>query len=134
MTRQRLAYAWDTCHVFAAGYDLRDEQSYAKMWQTFDTVIGLHNLYVIHINDSKKELSSRVDRHENIGKGKLGLDAFRLLFNDPRFFDTPKILETPKESLSDDLRNMHTIESLLSEKTRQVLEIRIAKNNEAESK
>ena len=88
--------------------------------------IGLEKLKVIHINDSKKGFGSRVDRHEHIGKGELGLEAFKLLFNDKRFFDIPKILETPeatKEPFTEDKMNMATIQSLLSPATRKTLNI-----------
>ena len=95
--KKRLGICFDTCHAFAAGYDFRTQGSYTKIWKQFDTIIGLENLKAIHINDSKKELGSKIDRHEEIGKGKIGLEAFRLLFNDKRFFDIPKILETPKD-------------------------------------
>ena len=114
----------DTAHVFAAGYDLRDKHSYEKTLQIFDGIIGLNLLKMIHINDSKKELGSRVDRHEDIGKGKLGLEPFRLLFNDERFFAIPKILETPKESLADDARNLQTIKNLISEETKKKLNLK----------
>ena len=86
----------DTAHVFAAGYDLRDAASYRQTWEAFDTVIGMEHLHAIHLNDSKKPFRARVDRHEHIGLGHLGLPAFRLIMNDPRLADIPKILETPK--------------------------------------
>lgn len=88
----------DTCHAFAAGYDLRTSKTYKAVWDEFDQTIGLSNLKALHINDSKKPLGSRVDRHADIGQGAIGLEGFRLLFNDSRFFDIPKILETPCES------------------------------------
>ncbi|MBW1845933.1 MAG: deoxyribonuclease IV [Deltaproteobacteria bacterium] len=86
----------DTCHIFAAGYDIRTKQSYAKTINEFIETIGLKHLKLIHLNDSKKALGSRIDRHEHIGKGKIGLDAFRWIMNDPRLLDVPKIIETPK--------------------------------------
>ena len=92
------------------------------MWDHFDKTLGLDRLKVIHVNDSKRGLGSRVDRHEDIGKGTLGLEPFKLLFNDSRFFDTPKILETPKETLEDDKRNLNTIRKLLSQETRELLD------------
>lgn len=88
----------DTCHAFAVGYDLRTPASYEQVWHEFDRIIGLSHLKALHINDSKKPLGSRVDRHADIGQGAIGLEGFRLLFNDPRFFDIPKVLETPCES------------------------------------
>lgn len=85
----------DTCHVFTAGYDLRDAQSYAQTISEFQRVLGLDRLKVIHLNDARKPLGSRVDRHDNIGKGLIGLEAFRLIMNDPRLANVMKILETP---------------------------------------
>jgi deoxyribonuclease-4 len=93
---RRLGVCFDTCHVFASGYDIRDEESYHKTMEEFDRVIGLRKLKVFHANDSKRELGSRVDRHEHIGKGLIGLEAFRLLVNDSRFQNHPLIIETPE--------------------------------------
>jgi deoxyribonuclease-4 len=86
----------DTSHVFAAGYDIRDKVSYKKTMEEFDRTIGLGNLFVIHLNDSKKSLGSNVDRHEHIGKGEIGADAFKFIINDSRLEGIPKIIETPK--------------------------------------
>jgi len=94
---RRIGVCLDTCHVFAAGYALAPEAEYLKTMAQFDRLIGLAKLKVFHINDSKKPLGSRVDRHEHIGKGHLGLEPFRLLVNDQRFEKRPMILETPKE-------------------------------------
>ncbi len=94
---RRVGVCLDTCHVFAAGYPLSTEDDYEETMRTFDRVIGLKKLRAFHINDSRKPLGSRVDRHAHLGKGELGLEAFRLLVNDPRFRDHPMILETPKE-------------------------------------
>lgn len=124
--KSKLGVCFDTCHAFSAGYDMRTEKQYEKMWKDFDTTIGLERLKVIHINDSKKGLGSHVDRHEHIGKGELGLEPFRLLFNDKRFFDIPKILETPKvtvEPFKEDIMNMETIKKLLSKETKKILNI-----------
>lgn len=124
--KKRLQVCLDTCHAFVAGYDLRTPQGYEKMWKDFDEVIGLEKLVAIHVNDSKKGLNSRVDRHEHIGKGAIGLEAFELLFNDRRFFDVPKILETPKATeapFTEDIMNMKTIYSLLSGSTKKILGI-----------
>jgi deoxyribonuclease-4 len=85
----------DTCHIFAAGYDIRSQSGYEKTFDKFDQVIGLEKLQAIHLNDSKKELGSRVDRHEHIGQGQIGLEAFRLIMNDSRLVKVPKLLETP---------------------------------------
>jgi deoxyribonuclease-4 len=125
--KNRLGVCVDTCHLFVAGYDLRNPEAYKKTWDDFDQIIGLDRLKVIHINDSKKGLHSRVDRHEHIGKGELGLEPFRLLFNDERFFDVPKILETPKsteEPFTEDKINMAIIRSVMSEKTKKSLNIK----------
>lgn len=91
----RVGVCLDTCHIFAAGYDIRDKSSYEKTVEKFDQIIGLKRLHAIHLNDSKREFGSRVDRHEQIGQGQIGLEGFRLIMNDSRFFDVPKILETP---------------------------------------
>lgn len=117
--KKRLGVCLDTCHIFAAGYDLRTKKAYENMWDKFDKKVGLKNLKAIHVNDSKRELGCCVDRHEEIGKGEIGEKFFALLFNDPRFFEVPKILETPKESLADDARNIALIKSLLTEKTKE---------------
>ncbi len=123
--KKRIGICFDTCHTFAAGYNTQTKKTYEHTWQLFDTVLGFDLLKVIHVNDSKKELGSRVDRHEHIGKGKLGKEAFRLLFNDERFFTIPKILETPKEELAEDLKNMKEIVSLLDADTKNVLDIKV---------
>ncbi len=119
--KQRLGVCFDTCHTFAAGYDFRTKTTYNNMWKKFDQIIGIKHIKVMHINDSKKILGSRIDRHQDIGKGELGLNPFRLIFNDKRFFDIPKILETPKETLEDDLKNMEIIKNLLLPKTHKIL-------------
>ena len=91
----RLGVCLDTCHIFAAGYDIRTEETYERTMAEFDRLVGFDKLRVIHCNDSKKGFNSRVDRHANIGDGEIGLTAFRLLVNDPRFFDIPILIETP---------------------------------------
>ena len=95
--RGRLGVCFDTCHAFAAGYDLRDPGEYARTWEELDEVVGSERLACLHVNDSKGGLGSRLDRHEHLGEGELGDAAFRLLMNDPRFAETPFILETPKK-------------------------------------
>jgi deoxyribonuclease IV len=94
---RRLGVCLDTCHVFAAGYALAPEKEYQATLREFDRQVGLRRLRCFHLNDSKKPFGSRVDRHEHIGRGHLGLEPFRLLVNDPRFQQRPMILETPKE-------------------------------------
>ena len=93
----RLQICIDTCHLFAAGYDLRTESSYHETFKIFDDLVGVDKIKVIHCNDSKKPLGSRVDRHENLGDGAIGALAFKLLVNDPRFEQVPIIVETPIE-------------------------------------
>lgn len=87
----------DSGHIFAAGYDLRTPKAYLETMAAFDSVIGRSQLYLIHLNDSKKDLGSNVDRHEHIGRGKIGLPAFGFIMNDPGMVAIPKIIETPKE-------------------------------------
>jgi deoxyribonuclease-4 len=101
--RQRVGVCLDTCHVFAAGYDLASERGYADTFRAFDDAVGLEHLEAFHLNDSKKGLGCRVDRHEHIGDGALGLEPFRRLVNDARFAETPAFLETElrfKENLA----------------------------------
>ena len=113
--KNRIGVCLDTCHIFAAGYELRTEEGYKKTWKQFDDIIGLKNLYAIHLNDSKKEFGSRVDRHEHIGKGKMGTDAFRFLMNDLRLRKIPMILETPKgdDFVKYDRMNLKVLEGLI---------------------
>lgn len=92
----RLKVCLDTCHIFAAGYPLIAPQEYAETMRQFDEIVGIGRLAAFHLNDSKKPLASRVDRHEHIGEGCLGLEPFRHILNDPRFADLPMYLETPK--------------------------------------
>ncbi len=93
---EKFGVCFDTCHTFAAGYDTATEQGYRDAMEQFDRLIGVQRLECFHFNDSKKGLGSRVDRHEHIGQGTLGLNPFRYILNDPRFAAVPKILETPK--------------------------------------
>jgi deoxyribonuclease-4 len=109
----RMAVCIDTCHVFAAGYDISNEDGYEKTLREFDAVIGLHRLVAIHVNDSKKPLGSRVDRHEHIGKGTIGKVGFALILHDARLAGVPKILETPKgNDLKADRMNLETLRRL----------------------
>ncbi len=94
--QKRIGVCFDTQHAFAAGYDLRTEEGYEKVWQEFDKIVGIKWIRAFHLNDSKKELGNRVDRHENIGKGFLGLTPFKCLMKDNRFKNVPASLETPK--------------------------------------
>lgn len=97
----RLGICFDTCHAFAAGYPLTDEKDYKSTMRQLDKSVGMTHVKAIHLNDSKRELGSHVDRHEHIGKGKIGLQGFRHLLNDRRFRKTPMYLETPKGKCKD---------------------------------
>ncbi|MBT8328786.1 MAG: deoxyribonuclease IV [Desulfofustis sp.] len=110
---EKIGFCLDTCHIFAAGYDIRSEESYNQTFNDFDRLIGLQHLHFFHLNDSKKELGSRVDRHEHIGQGCIGLQGFRNLLNDARFAAHPMTLETPKgEDLKEDIENLATLRGL----------------------
>jgi len=106
--KKRLSVCFDTCHVFAAGYDIREIQGWERTICEFSDIIGLDHLKVFHVNDSKKPFGSRVDRHEQLGIGELGLKPFEFLMQDKRFIDIPKILETPKgdDPVTNDIRNL----------------------------
>jgi deoxyribonuclease-4 len=111
----QLGVCLDTCHIFAAGYDIRSPQVYDQTIREFNRVIGLERLKFFHLNDSKKEFRSRVDRHEHIGRGHIGLEGFALLVNDPRFVDMPMVLETPKQKdLAEDKKNLAVLKKLLT--------------------
>jgi len=92
----RLAACFDTCHAFAAGFDLRTDEGYASTFESFDRHVGLDRLLAFHLNDSKFPLGSRRDRHEQLGEGEIGPEAFRRLVRDERFQERPMVLETPK--------------------------------------
>jgi deoxyribonuclease-4 len=111
---ERTGVCLDTCHVFAAGYDIRTPDGYAGVIREFDRTVGIANLKVIHLNDSKRGLGCRVDRHEHIGKGAIGLEAFRCLVTDPCLWGLPMIIETPKDNdfVSADSRNLKTLRRL----------------------
>lgn len=114
---ERLGVCVDTCHVFAAGYPLAPKKDYMATIRALDDAVGLDRVAAIHLNDSKRELGSRVDRHEHIGRGKLGLEPFRLLLNDKRFRSVPMFLETAKgEEDGEDLDaiNLRTLRSLVT--------------------
>ena len=110
----RLRVCFDTEHAFAAGYDIRNREGYERTFGEFDEIVGVKLLAAFHLNDSKKEFHSRVDRHEHIGKGHIGVEAFRLLMNDERFWGIPMCLETPKgPDLKEDRENLATLRSLI---------------------
>jgi deoxyribonuclease-4 len=111
---ERLGVCLDTCHIFAAGYDIRTPATYEKTFSRLDATVGLGRVKVFHLNDTLKELGSRVDRHTHIGEGQLGLETFRLLLNDPRFQDRPMVLETPKgPDMEEDRQNLAVLRALL---------------------
>jgi deoxyribonuclease-4 len=97
--RSRVGVCLDTCHTFSAGYDLVTADGYAATLEQFDKVVGLGYLRGLHLNDGKKPMGSRVDRHASLGQGTLGLEVFRMIMNDPRFDNLPLILETPDDAL-----------------------------------
>ena len=107
---------FDTCHVFAAGYDIRTTDGYRKTMRELDACLGLHRLKAIHLNDSLQGLGSRVDRHAHIGDGRLGLEPFRCLLNDPALRGIPMILETPKDDdfVKADRRNLARLRRFLN--------------------
>ena len=110
----RIRVCFDTEHAFAAGYDIRTKEGYDRTFAEFDDAIGIDRLAAFHLNDSKKEFHSRVDRHEHIGKGYIGVEAFRLLLNDERFWGLPMCLETPKgPELKEDKENLALLRSLI---------------------
>ena len=110
----QLRVCFDTEHAFAAGYDLRTTEGYERTFAEFEETIGLEILVAFHLNDAKKDLGCRVDRHEHIGKGFIGLEAFRLLMNDKRFWGLPMCLETPKsDDCHEDRENLATLRNLL---------------------
>jgi deoxyribonuclease IV len=124
---KRLGICLDTCHLLAAGYDLCSAEGYDRTFTQFERVIGFDRLKLFHLNDSRKPLGSRVDRHEHIGKGHLGLEAFRRIVNDPRFQTLPMLLETPKTPGRSpkivavdplDQRNLRTLRSLVRQRSR----------------
>ena len=113
--KARVGVCLDTCHIFAAGYDIRDAATYEATMAHFDLVIGIDRLKALHLNDSKFGLGERKDRHAHIGEGELGLEAFRLVVNDPRLAGLPGILETEKGNDGEgDRRNLATLRSLVA--------------------
>ena len=117
----RVGVCLDTCHLFAAGYDFRTLQAYKAMISELESVINLSAVGCIHLNDSRRPLGSRVDRHEHIGKGKIGKRGFANFLNDPRFADVPMILETPKgkdgRGTDFDMVNLKRLRKLLQSDT-----------------
>jgi deoxyribonuclease-4 len=116
---EHLGVCFDTCHVLAAGYDIRTDRGCRETIATLDRIVGLEQLRAFHLNDSKFGPGSRRDRHEHIGRGEVGLAAFRRILNDRRFRDLPMVLETPKgEDLAEDRENLAVLRSLVGRKSR----------------
>lgn len=120
--KERVGFCIDTCHIFAAGYDLKDQPNFDSTFKKFDEILGLEKIKLFHINDSKKGLGSKVDRHENILAGQIGEYAFRRIMNDNQFINIPKIIETPKDDLSEDAKNIGTLINLLSKENTELLD------------
>ena len=119
--KRRVGVCIDTCHVFAAGYEIRTGEGYERMIEEVERHVGIENVGVFHLNDSKKGLGARVDRHEHIGEGEIGLEAFRLLLNDRRFAGVPKLLETPKTiETESDRKNIALLRSLIERERRRL--------------
>lgn len=113
--RARIGVCADTCHIFASGYDIRTRDGYERTIEQLDEHVGIANVGAFHLNDSKKPLGSRVDRHEHIGKGEIGIEGFRLVLNDARFARIPKLLETPKTiETESDRMNIGLLRSLIA--------------------
>lgn len=109
--KSRVGVCIDTCHAFAAGYDLKSESGFRDTFEHFDNIVGFQYLKGMHLNDSKKGVGSHVDRHDDIGKGELGMEPFRLLMNDARFDGLPLVLETPnEESWAEEIKMLYSLQ------------------------
>jgi deoxyribonuclease-4 len=97
--KSRIGVCIDTCHLFVSGYNIRTKEAYDKTWNEFDKIVGREFLMGMHINDSKPDLGTKVDRHESLGKGKIGIDAFKFIANDSRMDNIPLVLETPDQTI-----------------------------------
>ncbi|GIX44808.1 MAG: deoxyribonuclease IV [Candidatus Hydrogenedentota bacterium] len=118
--RSQVGFCVDTCHVFAAGYELRTRDAYERFWAEFDRIVGRKHLHALHLNDSKGDVGAHLDRHAHIGQGKLGLEAFRLIMNDRRLLGIPMVIETPKgPDMQEDIANLQTLRSLRPSKGTQ---------------
>ncbi|MFH1687083.1 MAG: deoxyribonuclease IV [bacterium] len=112
--KEHLGVCLDSCHIFAAGYGLTAPADYRKTMKQFDDIIGLERLSVFHVNDSRREQGSRIDRHEHIGQGHIGVDGFANIVNDRRLKNVPLIIETPKgDDLAEDRENLKLLRSLV---------------------
>ena len=111
--KERIKVCLDTCHIFAAGYDISTTEGYYIVMKEFDRIVGIDRLICLHLNDCKREFGSRIDRHEHIGKGTLGALPFRLIMNDRRLGNIPKIIETPKDKdMKNDRRNLGVLRKM----------------------
>ena len=110
--KDKLGLCFDTCHAYAAGYDIKNKKGLDETLKKIDKLIGINKLKLIHINDSKGDLGSHLDRHQHIGKGKIGRDGFRLILHHPKLRDLPYVLETPKEDVKSDPMNLKTVRSI----------------------
>lgn len=109
--KSRVGVCIDTCHAYTSGYDLTSEEGFKKVFDEFERIVGFKYLKGMHLNESKKAFGSRVDRHDNLGKGELGDDVFSLIMNDPRFDDMPLVLETPEETLwAEEIRLLYSLQ------------------------
>jgi deoxyribonuclease IV len=112
---ERLGVCIDTCHLFAAGYDIRTEEGYQATMDELERAVPARHVVAFHLNDSKTPLGSRVDRHEHVGRGQIGLTGFRRVLQDPRWRDLPMVLETPKgEDLREDVENLRVLRGLVA--------------------
>jgi deoxyribonuclease-4 len=112
--KKRIGVCLDTCHVFTAGYEIRNRADYEKTLEKFEKIIGIKKIKVFHLNDSRGDLGSKIDRHQHIGKGYLGLEPFRFILNDKRFQNIPMIIETPKNhGYEKDIENLTVLRSLI---------------------
>ncbi len=118
MTDLPIGYCLDTCHLLAAGFDIRTQAGLNQTVRDADSILGMNNVKLIHANDSKTPLGSRADRHENIGQGHIGEDAFRRILAHPKLRKLPFILETPVDEEGDDVRNLETLRKLSSKSRR----------------
>lgn len=117
---EKMGVCLDTCHIFAAGYPIVDPKDYKKTMKSFDEIVGLDRLKIFHMNDSKREFGSKKDRHEALGEGEIGLEAFRNIVNDPKLKKVPMILETPKEEDGlEDVRNLKILRGLVKQKAKK---------------
>lgn len=114
-SKEKIGICYDTCHGFAAGYDVRTKQDVDSVAKKIEETVGLEKLKGMHLNDCLRDFGSHVDRHWHIGEGKIGDEGFRALVNHKAFRDIPKIMETPKETVEDDPRNMKRVRSLVKE-------------------